>query len=202
MTLDSRLTPSSHPFINIGTNKLKWVLLRDDIKRNSCIYASLLFLHYYHLSTICCFLPHYTWRYVCACIYVCNKYLRVYACSLSNPILLLLHMLASFHILTPTKHRHYSLDYHGLNIKLTIDLCRKLFKGLIDQFLNSLHSFFGSLQVPPSLYNSNSTELHYLSWSSRCIHSFAYAIVLVHVCLSQTVNFWRGGAVPLLCFCS
>lgn len=101
--------------------------------------------------SICCFLPHYTWRYVCACIYVGNIYLHVYACSLSNPILLLLHVLAPFHILTPTKHRQYSLDYHGLDIKLTIDLCRKLFKGLLDPFLNSLHSFFGSLQVPSSL---------------------------------------------------
>lgn len=89
----------------------------------------------------------------------------------------------------------YSSGYHGLTVKQTTYLWRKCFKGLRDPFMNSSHSYHGSLQVPPSSYDLCRVSWHYLSWSL-----LRYVVIFVYVFFLQIMSFWGEGTVPFCVF--
>lgn len=96
LTLYSDLTPSSHPIINMSTEKLKWVLLRDDFRMNSYTYASLLFSFIITFSPLsygsvfthfhCSFPIKHTHMYAYSylCVSTCTFILIPFSCCVPN----------------------------------------------------------------------------------------------------------------------
>lgn len=122
-----------------------------------------LFFHYCLFSIILFNLSSFpSHMQVCMC-----KYLRMSVCAHlhfhSNPLFLVCTRWSHFIFPRHTKQILSFLDYHGIDFQLIIDLCRKCFKELTDPFLNTVHSYSSSLQVPLSPYNLQSDSSHYLS---------------------------------------
>lgn len=147
----------------------------------------------------CCPLPHHTWRYVRAYIFVCTCVLTWTCFLIPFSYYVLLGLISYFH---PPLNTNTSLR---IIIALTLNWPQASVVILwkvnrpISELLALLLWF---LQVPPSSYNLQSDALHHLGWFPQCIHSLNYAVIFVNVCFPRLWDSGGEGTVPFLCFYS